>query len=124
MSVEQISTDGLRVSRLDWRRLRRLVMYGSILSIGVCSSVLYFWGGVDAFILNADGYVTRDNVAIAPPFEGQVVEVLVRPGDKVQKGQRIAIVQSIALKRTLSELAAEKARLSSRIAELETRNKV
>jgi multidrug resistance efflux pump len=124
MTAEAILVNGLSASRLDWRRLRRLIMYGTIFSIGVACTTIYINGGIGALVLRADGYVTRESVSIAPAFEGRVVEVLVRPGDHVRQGQKIAVVQSIGLRRTLSELAAEKARLTSRIAELEARSRI
>jgi len=121
MSSEEVTIKNLRVSHLDWRKLRRLIVAGTIFSVSISGAIVYIEGGVGAFFLRADGYVTRDNFSIASSFEGQVVEVLVRPGDHVERGQKIAIVQSVGFRRTLSELAAEKARLSSRIAELEAR---
>src|SRR5215204_4337296 len=124
MTAEAILVNGLRASRLDWRRLRRLIMHCTIFSIGAACTTIYINGGIGALVLRADGYVTRESVSIAPAFEGRVVEVLVRPGDYVRQGQKIAVVQSIGLRRTLSELAAEKARLTSRIAELEARSKI
>jgi multidrug efflux pump subunit AcrA (membrane-fusion protein) len=66
----------------------------------------------------------RDRVAVAPAFEGRVAQVLVRPGDHVEKGQKIAIVKSVAIGRTLADLAAEKARLMGKIGELQARRQV
>ena len=46
------------------------------------------------------------------------------PGDKVEAGQKIATVESATMLRSLAELAAEKARISSRMAQLNARKGV
>jgi multidrug resistance efflux pump len=80
--------------------------------------------GLSGILLRADGYVSRERVAVAPAFEGRIAQVLVRPGDHVEKGQKIAVVKSVAISRTLADLAAEKARLMSKIAQLQARRRV
>jgi len=80
--------------------------------------------GLSGILLRADGYVSRERVAVAPAFEGRIAQVLVRPGDHVEKGQKIAVVKSVAISRTLADLAAEKARLMSKIAQLQARSQV
>ena len=75
-------------------------------------------------LLRADGHVARERVAVASAFEGRVAEVFVRPGDHVEQGQKIAVVKSVAISRTLAELEAERARLTSKIAQLEARRQV
>src|SRR5215469_4675557 len=119
MSVEE-----LRASRVNWKRLRRLALNCGLLAGAVSGTVFYMNGGVSGVLLRADGLVSRERVAVAPAFEGRVTQVFVRPGDHVEKGQRIAVVKSVAINRTLADLAVEKARLMSKIAELEARRKI
>ena len=76
------------------------------------------------FILDADGLVLRDPVSVSAPYDAQIKEVMVRPGDHVQKGQTIAIVESPSLSRTLAELSAQRARISVRISELGARENI
>ena len=80
--------------------------------------------GFAGFPLRAEGHVARERVAVASAFEGRVAEVFVRPGDHVEQGQRIAVVKSVATSRTLADLEAERARLMSKIAQLEARQQV
>lgn len=114
----------LSASRVDWRRLRRLALHCGLLVTCAGGTAFYMSSGFSGLLLRADGHVTRERVAVAPAFEGRVVEVLVRPGDHVEKGQKIAVVKSVAVSRTLADLEAEKARLMSKIAGLEARRKV
>ena len=76
-------------------------------------------------MLNADAIVTRQRVAVAAPWQdARVREIHVRPGDRVEVGQKIAIVESATISRSLAELAAEKARIGGRVAQLEGRKTV
>ena len=69
--------------------------------------------------------VDGSNVPIAISYAtSRVRDVYVRPGDKVEAGQKIATVESATMLRSLAELAAEKARISSRIAQLNARKGV
>jgi multidrug resistance efflux pump len=125
MTDQAIRVDGkLSASRLSWKRLRRLGLYCGLLVCAVGGTVFYMDGGFSGILLRADGYVSRERVAVAPAFEGRIAQVLVRPGDHVEKGQKIAVVKSVAISRTLADLAAEKARLMSKIAELQARRHV
>jgi multidrug resistance efflux pump len=75
--------------------------------------------------LSADAIVTRQRVAVAAPWrDAWVREVYVRPGDRVEAGQKIATVESATISRSLAELAAEKARIGGRVAQLEGRRAV
>ena len=90
----------------------------------VSGTVFYLNGGISGLRLRADGVVSRERMSVAAPFEGRVAQVFVRPGDHVEKGQKIAVVKSVAISRSLADLAAEKARLTSKIAELQARLQV
>ncbi|MEI9900871.1 MAG: HlyD family efflux transporter periplasmic adaptor subunit [Hyphomicrobium sp.] len=51
-------------------------------------------------------------------------QVDVRPGDWVEAGQKIAVVESAAMSRSLADLAVETARITSRLAQLDARRTV
>jgi len=110
----------LKASNVAWRKLRR-VLITSALVIGACSLAVHaLWGG--SVLLNADGLVTSSSVAVASPWQdARVREIRVRPGDWVEAGQKIAVVDSAAMSRSLADLAAEKARMGARLAQLEAR---
>jgi multidrug efflux pump subunit AcrA (membrane-fusion protein) len=125
MTAQAIKATGeLSASSLNWKRLRRLAVNCGLLICAVSGTVFYMNGGVAGVLLRADGHVLRERVTVAPAFEGRVAQVFVRPGDHVEKGQKIAVVKSVAITRTLADLAAEKARLMSKIAELQARRQV
>jgi multidrug resistance efflux pump len=113
----------LQASKVGWKKLRKLAVTASIVAgIGVAATYL-LWGGV--VFLSADGLVTSRSVAIAAPWQdARIREVFVRPGDWVTAGQEIAVVESGTMSRSLADLAGEKARLSSRLAQLEARKTV
>ena len=115
---------GLSASRVDWKRLRRYALHCGLLAFGIGGTVFYMGSGFGGLLLRADGHVARERVAVASAFEGRVAEVFVRPGDHVVQGQRIAVVKSVAISRTLADLEAERARLTSKIAQLEARRQV
>ena len=61
-----------------------------------------------SLMLDADGLVTRQTVAVASPWpDARIREISVRPGDWVEAGQKIAVVDSAAMSRSLADLAAE-----------------
>jgi len=119
-----IAPGGLVANNVSWKRLRGLALKCGLFACAVGGTVFFTNGGVSAIYLRADGLVVRERLAVAPAFEGRVTQVFVRPGDHVEKGQKIAVVKSVAISRTLADLATEKARLVSRIAELEARRQV
>jgi multidrug resistance efflux pump len=113
----------LQASKVGWKKLRRVVLTTMLLG-GIGAAVAYALSG-DSVLLSADGIVTRQRVAVAAPWrDARVRDVYVRPGDKVEAGQKIATVESATMLRSLAELAAEKARISSRIAQLNARKGV
>jgi multidrug resistance efflux pump len=121
-----VSTAGrdLRASLISWRRLRRILRNGAVTAVVAGVAALYLSDGAPAFMLRADGLVSRDHVTVATPFEGRIASVLVHPGDEVERGQKVAVVESATISRTLSDLSAEKARLTIAIAQLEARRRV
>jgi multidrug resistance efflux pump len=113
----------LQASKVGWKKLRRVLLTTMLLG-GLGAAVAYVLSG-DSVLLSADGIVTRQRVAVAAPWQdARIRDVYVRPGDKVEAGQKIATVESATMLRSLAELAAEKARISSRLAQLNARKGV
>lgn len=113
-------SEPLNVSQVRWRRLRNLILITIGLAVTGTIAVQLISGGV--LLLRASGMVTREHIAIGAPYqETRVKQVFVHPGDKVEAGQKIAVVESTSISRTLAELAVEKARLDTRIAAIEAR---
>ncbi len=116
-------SDQLQASRVKWKRLRKLVLTALFIG-GTGAFAVYALGG-GSLMLDADGLVTRQTVAIASPWsDARIREISVRPGDWVEAGQKIAVVDSAAMSRSLADLAAEQARVTGRIAQLEARREV
>jgi multidrug resistance efflux pump len=110
----------LNVSQVRWRRLRNLVLIAIGLVVTGAIAIHLTSGGV--VLLKASGLVTREHIAVGAPYlETRVKQVFVHPGDRVEAGQKIAVVESTSISRTLAELAVEKARLDTRIAAIEAR---
>jgi multidrug resistance efflux pump len=113
----------LQASKVGWKKLRRVLLTTMLLG-GIGAAGAYVLSG-DSVLLRADGIVTRQRVAVAAPWQdARIRDVYVRPGDKVEAGQKIATVESATMLRSLAELSAEKARISSRISQLDARKSV
>jgi multidrug resistance efflux pump len=113
----------LQASKMGWKKLRRVLLTTMLLG-GIGAAGAYVLSG-DSVLLSADGIVTRQRVAVAAPWQdARIRDVYVRPGDKVEAGQKIATVESATMLRSLAELSAEKARISSRISQLDARKSV
>ena len=113
----------LQTSKLAWPKLRRVLLTAATLG-GVGVAAWYVVSG-DSVMLSADAIVTRQRVAVAAPWQdARVREIYVRPGDRVEAAQKVATVESAAISRSLAELAAEKARIGGRVAQLEGRKTV
>src|SRR6266478_124298 len=93
----------LQASKVGWKKLRRVVLTTMLLG-GIGAAVAYVLSG-DSVLLSADGIVTRQRVAVAAPWQdARIRDVYVRPGDKVEAGQKIATVESATMLRSLAEL--------------------
>lgn len=112
----------IKVSRIAWTRFRRFLWIMTIL-VGAGGGIMYSLTS-GSFILDADGLLTREYVTIATPYPARISQMLVRPGDKVTVGQRISVVDSPTLTRALAELSAEKAKITSRLAQLKGRSMI
>jgi multidrug resistance efflux pump len=115
-------TNGLKSSGVVWRRLKSLLMAGTFM-IGGGVGVAYILSS-ESFMLSADGLVTRERVTVASPYDARVRQVLVQPGERVEAGQKIAVVESATITRTLADLSTQKAQITSRIAQLEGRKEI
>ena len=122
MRTATVSNNQLKASGVVWKRLKKVLVLGTIM-IGGGTAVGYALSG-DKFVLTADGLVTQEKVVVASPYEARVRQVLVKPGDRVEAGDKIAVVESATLSRTLAELSAEKARIQARVAQLQGRQEV
>jgi multidrug resistance efflux pump len=107
---------------MAWRRLRRIVMAVALIAAAGGGWHYFLPGG--GLFLSADGLASRDHISVSAPYDGRIKQVLVRPGDYVEKGQTVAIVESASISRTLAELSAERARIGSRVAQLDARRRV
>jgi len=113
----------LQASQIKWKRLRKLV-FTTLFIGGAGGFAIYALGG-GSLMLDADGLVTSQTVAVASPWpDARIREISVRPGDWVEAGQKIAVVDSAAMSRSLADLAAEQARVIGRVAQLEARREV
>lgn len=109
----------LKASGVIWPRFRRMLVTTTLV-VGILSLGAYFLSG-GRLLLDADGIVTRDHVSVSSPYESRIVDVFVRPGDAVLRGQPIASVESTAISRTLAELSIERSRMHARLAHLDAR---
>ena len=88
----------LQASQVKWKRLRKLVLTTMLVGSAGALSIYALGGG--SLMLDADGMVTRRTVAVASPWpDARIREIDVRPGDWVEAGQRIAVVDSAAMSR-------------------------
>jgi multidrug resistance efflux pump len=117
-----VKSNELKSSVILWKRVKTVVACGAII-LGAGSAVTYGLSG-EKFVFSADGVFTQDKVVVASPYDARIRQVLVKPGDHVEAGDRIAVVESASLSRTLAELSAEKARLQARIAQIHGRQGV
>ena len=112
----------LKASNVVWKRLRN-VLITAIGFAAVGGGVVYaYFGG--RILLDADGMITRNRISVSAPFDSRIKQLYVRPGDFVRAGQKIAMVESPSIARTLADLTVEKARMMARIAQLEARRTV
>ena len=112
----------LKASNLVWKRLRKVLVTTTALA-AVGGGVVYAYLG-GRILLDADGVITQTRIAVSAPFDSRIKQVYVRPGDFVRAGQKIAMVESPSIARTLADLTVEKARMMARIAQLEARRNV
>ncbi len=109
----------LKASGVVWKKMRNILVTGAIFG-GIGAGVVYALTG-DKLMLNADGFVTQEKVVVSSPYDARLRQVFVKPGDRVEAGQPIAVVESATLSRTLAELSGERAKLIARNAQIEGR---
>ena len=90
------------------------------LAIAAATALLWFCFGTLSFQVRCDGELAPGNArVVAAPFDGVLMELLVRPGDAVQAGQPIARLDTRELtlerERLQSELVAKQMEISQRL---------
>ena len=81
----------LRESKVAWKKLRKFMVAAALVAAGASGAYVVSTGGV---FFGADGIVTRQRTAVAAPWpDARIREVYVRPGDSVEAGQKIAVVE-------------------------------
>ncbi|MFY0613015.1 MAG: HlyD family efflux transporter periplasmic adaptor subunit [Hyphomicrobiaceae bacterium] len=98
-----------------WVYFCLLIAFASLLLNYLFGSMLF---------LRAQGIVLRPELVIAAPFEAQIREINVRPGERVAAGTRIARLESATMMRSISDLASQFSNLRTRIAQLEGRRSI
>jgi multidrug resistance efflux pump len=91
-------------------------IYLALLTLLGLSIADYFVG--DALWLDADGVLLADRHAVDAVFPARIAEVLVRPGDKVARGQLLMKLESLDIQREIADLSARDAELGVREAQL------
>jgi len=101
---------GLKWGR--WLYLFLLLLFGGAL-------LNHFVGPI--LLLRADGLVSQRHFTIAPAFEASISAVYVQPGQHVRKGEPLVQLESVALSRSLAEIAARKAEITTRMAQAKSK---
>jgi membrane fusion protein, multidrug efflux system len=111
-------------------RLRRLLTTGSAVAL-LAASAWYGWDywTVGRFLVSTDdAYVKADNTTIAPKVSGYLTEVLARDNEHVKAGQVLARIDprdfEVALDQAKADVAAAKATVASKQAQLEVQEAV
>jgi multidrug resistance efflux pump len=104
-----------RHTGLRWGRW----VYGALLTMFFGALLNYYIGS--SLLLRADGLVLQKEFAVAPPYDATVANTFVQPGERVKKGALLAQLESVALVRSLAELATRQAELMSRVAEAKSK---
>lgn len=102
-------------------RLARWI-YLTLLAVLVVWLLDTFLG--DYVLLRAPGLVMRERAAVDARFDGWIVGLEVREGDRVQVGQVVASVDSLTVRERLADLANDAAGLRADIADLGRRRLV
>jgi multidrug resistance efflux pump len=71
--------------------------------------------------LGADGLVLRERKVVAAPWDARIQQLFVKPGDRVKAGEKLAVLDSASMARSMAELSIEIARMTAKIAELKAR---
>lgn len=74
--------------------------------------------------LRAEGLVVSDYAVVASPYEVQVVDVRVAPGQRVRRGDVLAVVTSPRISELIATLTARQAETTARLADLAIRLEV
>ncbi len=90
----------------------------AVLLVGAAALVASFLvpGGGDGGLLQVNGRIEGDLIAIAPRASGRVTELLVREGDEVSAGQLLARIEQAAVDAQLTEAQAAQRALEAQAA--------
>lgn len=99
----------------QWTRRIYLVLLAAIALV-----VLNYSLG-DAVILRADGMVVRDRYDVGATFPAKVAAVYVEKGDRVDKGQVLAKLESAEILKDIAQLSLQFADISTRDAQIAIR---
>jgi len=94
-------------------------IYFGLLLVFAVSLANYLVGS--SIFLRAEGIVLQPITVVAAPYDAHVREIAARQGQRVEKGMRLASLQSAAMTTRLSELSSEQAKIRARIVQLESR---
>lgn len=101
--------------------------YGRYVYLAAVAVLLAYLGNLFAgplLWLQADGIVSAERVAVAFPYEAEVMEVALRPGQTVSRGDVLGTVRSAQVADTIANLTARYAETYARQAELMIRVEV
>ncbi|MEO1136524.1 MAG: HlyD family efflux transporter periplasmic adaptor subunit [Pseudomonadota bacterium] len=93
-------------------------VYLGLLGLLVLAIANYLWGA--RFVLNADGFVLREQTVVEAIYLAKVESIPVREGQHVSAGEPLLQLRSIEILERLAELSARHAGLVQRSAELKT----
>ncbi|MFC5068518.1 family 16 glycosylhydrolase [Flaviflagellibacter deserti] len=114
---ERLDTLGndTRVANFRWGRY---VYFALLIAffLGLANYLVGSW-----IFLRADGLVLQEMFAVAPSYEGKIVSVHVKPGQKVEKGELLVRLESSTLVRALAELSFREAEITSRLEQLKSK---
>ncbi len=109
----------------DVRSSRR--RYSRYLYLGAVVALFIYLGNLvigPMLWLQADGIISAERVAVAFPYESEIVNLVARPGQSVKKGEFLATVRSAQVVETVATLTSRHAETYARQAELMIRVEV
>ena len=129
--TQKPATEKLEIPKLEASRSRKLLLVAALILVGAAIAVYFLTRGPDASpyrsaevsetsivkeIRVTGSLELTDQVEVPAPIEGQLVEVVVRPGDEVEEGQLLArldkVSAEVAVMVAQSELQVARASVS------------